>query len=210
MEPTVSKRQSNKARHRQAILEAAEQLFAARGFEGTSIEAVAAQAGLTKRTLYQYFLSKEDLYFAVAVKGGRLLTVAYEQGLASGLTALDKIRHGNRMYLQFYREHPDLFRILNYKPADSQGTEASPNAAELAMLDARRMMHFASLVEQGRADGSINADLDMRKAVFFAFFSAFSLLFTASGSDKGVWNAIQLDEEEFLNFSFDRLIDALK
>ncbi len=52
---------------RQAILQAARQVFARKGFEPATLEAVAREAGLAKGTLYLYFKNKEDLYFHTAV-----------------------------------------------------------------------------------------------------------------------------------------------
>lgn len=50
-----------------AILDAAKKLFLVRGFEGVSMEAIAAEAGVSKLTVYNHFTDKETL-FAEAVK----------------------------------------------------------------------------------------------------------------------------------------------
>ena len=50
---------------RARILAAAEELFAAAGFAGTRIDAVAARAGANKRMIYHYFGGKEALFEAV-------------------------------------------------------------------------------------------------------------------------------------------------
>lgn len=52
---------------RAAILEAAKQLFTAQGFEGVSMDAIAAEAGVSKLTVYSHFGDKDAL-FAEAVK----------------------------------------------------------------------------------------------------------------------------------------------
>lgn len=210
MESFQSKREQNKVQKKTSFLDAAEKLFMQKGFEHTSIDEVAKEAGLTKRTLYQYFLSKEDLFYAVVLKGARLLTANYEEAMKKGENALEKIRLANQVYLQFYMDYLGMFRLLNYQPANRQNLEASPHYREMGMIDGTRMMHYMNLVNDGKADGSINPDLDTRKAVFFAFFSAFSMLFAVSSSDKSMWDMIGLNEDEFLRFSFDLLADALK
>ena len=53
----------DRERRRQAILQAARQVFARKGYEPATLEAVAREAGLAKGTLYLYFRDKEDLYF---------------------------------------------------------------------------------------------------------------------------------------------------
>ncbi len=210
MKENLSKREANKAQKKETFLKAAEELFVEKGFENTSIEEVVRRAGLTKRTLYQYFQSKEDLYYAVALKGARQLYEASIDALKRGENAREKIRLANLAHLNFYKEHHDSFQILNYSPANRENSEASPHYQEIRVLDAERMMHIASLMAAGASDGSINPQLDMKKAVLFGFFSAFSLLYTFAFTDKSIWKALQLDEDEFLRFSFDLLSDALR
>src|SRR5690606_4073523 len=52
---------------RQAILEAAKALFLRRGYDGSSMDAIAAEAGVSKLTVYSHFTDKETL-FSAAVK----------------------------------------------------------------------------------------------------------------------------------------------
>lgn len=59
------RREQNRRAREQRILEAAQQVFASEGYSGATMDAVAAAAGLTKPTLYQYFASKEALFAAM-------------------------------------------------------------------------------------------------------------------------------------------------
>jgi AcrR family transcriptional regulator len=58
-------RAESKARTRAYLLEAAAALFRRHGFEGTSVEQIAEEAGYTKGALYTHFASKEDLFAAL-------------------------------------------------------------------------------------------------------------------------------------------------
>jgi AcrR family transcriptional regulator len=53
------------AERRETILAAGASLFGARGYDGTSLDDVAAAAGVTKPILYRHFASKQDLYLAL-------------------------------------------------------------------------------------------------------------------------------------------------
>lgn len=53
---------------REAILEAALQEFEARGFRETSMDRIAATAGVSKRTVYNHFVSKEALFDAISTR----------------------------------------------------------------------------------------------------------------------------------------------
>jgi AcrR family transcriptional regulator len=59
-----------KAASRDGIMDAALAVFRERGYEGTTIPAIAARAGIAQGTLYNYFPSKEKLLFACARAGG--------------------------------------------------------------------------------------------------------------------------------------------
>jgi len=50
---------------REQLLDVGRRLFAERGFEGTSIEEIAAQAGVSKPVVYEHFGGKEGLYAVV-------------------------------------------------------------------------------------------------------------------------------------------------
>jgi TetR/AcrR family transcriptional regulator, mexJK operon transcriptional repressor len=63
--PDITDRSTRK---RQEILAAAREVFTADGYVGTSMDAVAAQAGASKRTVYQYFSDKEELFAAAVLE----------------------------------------------------------------------------------------------------------------------------------------------
>jgi AcrR family transcriptional regulator len=65
--PTAAARR--KAEKREQITAAARKLFLAQGFAGTSMDAVTAEAGVSKQTLYAYFPGKIDLLAAVLYGG---------------------------------------------------------------------------------------------------------------------------------------------
>ena len=50
---------------RQKLVDVARQLFAKKGLENTTMNDIALHSGKGRRTLYTYFKSKEDIYYAV-------------------------------------------------------------------------------------------------------------------------------------------------
>ncbi|KUO02683.1 TetR/AcrR family transcriptional regulator [Streptomyces caeruleatus] len=71
--PTTKTLREGSTRKRAAILTAARELFLADGFDRTSVDAVAARAGVSKRTVYDYFGDKRTLLQAVVDGVGQSL-----------------------------------------------------------------------------------------------------------------------------------------
>ncbi len=78
-----------RARNRMAkerrILDSALKVFADQGYSGTSMDAIAALAGVSKPTLYQYFGSKEQLFTAIMVEQRDTMLGAFEEPDGLGL-----------------------------------------------------------------------------------------------------------------------------
>ncbi|HEV3380355.1 MAG TPA: TetR/AcrR family transcriptional regulator [Trebonia sp.] len=108
---------------RQQLLDIGRRLFAERGFEGTSIEEIAAQAGVSKPVVYEHFGGKEGLYAVVVDREvERLLTMV--TGLLEGAHSEPKFEAAAVGLLRYIDENTDGFRILvrDSNPGSSSGT----------------------------------------------------------------------------------------
>lgn len=79
MLPEQQTGESRSDRKRAAIVEAAIAVFQAQGFANTSMDAIAAAAGVSKRTVYNHFASKEDLFKAIASTACQRVSQGCEQ-----------------------------------------------------------------------------------------------------------------------------------
>src|SRR5271156_216964 len=86
-------------RLRQRILEAATELFLAQGYGSTTIEAVAARAGISKRTFYDRFDDKSVLFAAVVHRIIEHIRPPPEVPLIEGATLSEVLRRLARMIL---------------------------------------------------------------------------------------------------------------
>lgn len=75
------------------------QLFAANGFSATSIDAIAAQARVTKGAVYHHFASKQELFRAVYLTIESEVEAASGAAAAKGRSAIDAILRGVDAYL---------------------------------------------------------------------------------------------------------------
>lgn len=93
------------------ILEAARRVFARKGFDQTTVDDIAAAAGVAKGTLYLYFRSKREIYFEALKEGVLALHAESDRRMASGATAAQKIRAFISTRVKYFEENRDFFRI---------------------------------------------------------------------------------------------------
>ncbi|GGV67659.1 TetR family transcriptional regulator [Streptomyces longisporoflavus] len=86
--PTTKTLRAGSAQKRAAILAAARELFLADGFDRTSVDAVAARAEVSKRTVYDYFGDKQTLLQAVVDAVGESMITTIRRTLDDTLTGL--------------------------------------------------------------------------------------------------------------------------
>jgi TetR/AcrR family transcriptional regulator of autoinduction and epiphytic fitness len=79
-------------RKREAIIQAAIAEFRANGFDITSMDKIAATAGVSKRTVYNHFPSKEELFAEILNQLWARLTAEKETPYQAGLALRDQLR----------------------------------------------------------------------------------------------------------------------
>jgi len=109
---------------RQQLLDIGRRLFAERGFEGTSIEEVAAQAGVSKPVVYEHFGGKEGLYAVVVDREVSQLLSMTTGLLLEGDNTREKFLAAMVALLRYIDENADGFRILvrDSNPGSGTGT----------------------------------------------------------------------------------------
>jgi AcrR family transcriptional regulator len=137
---------------RAALLDAATALFAARGYEGTSVREITARADANLGAVTYHFGSKAALFEAVLVRALDELGRAIAAAMAQGGTALDRVERAFRAHFSFLASHADL-RGLAIQ-VFLRGAQMPPRArASLrGMVDG-----LAGVIVQGQREGSIRA-----------------------------------------------------
>ena len=145
-------------RSREAILDAAEQLFASQGFDATSLAEIGQRAGLSRGTPNYFFGSKDDLYAAVIERMFRARGVAL--GPSFGRLAdwartkdppepLDKVLSATvDGYLRFLHERPTFVAIIEREALAGGERLAAVEPASTVMEDA-----FGALRRSARSHG---------------------------------------------------------
>lgn len=97
-------------------------LFADRGFEGTTVEEIAAHAGVSKPVVYEHFGGKEGLYAVVVDREIAALLDAITGALAQGSTARGLVEKAALALLDYVENNSEGFRILVRDSPTGQST----------------------------------------------------------------------------------------
>jgi AcrR family transcriptional regulator len=101
-----------RSRTDERILEAALSLFASRGYEATSLDAIAADLGITKQTILYWFPSKEALLGAVVERSAAELAEAIEASVAGVGPGMERVEAVLRTTFRFAVRRPAVLGLL--------------------------------------------------------------------------------------------------
>lgn len=134
-------------RTRQALIEAAEVVFAEYGWEEASIVKITEEAGVSQGTFYRYFLSKQAVFDELVEDLNRRVRRAMSEGAARGTNRVEAERYGFEAFFRFTTEHPGLYRVIR------QAEFASPKA--LRMHYERIAEGYVAALEEAMESGEI-------------------------------------------------------
>jgi AcrR family transcriptional regulator len=100
---------------RRAILDAARELFVAEGFQNVSIRKIAERIEYSPAAIYGYFPSKDDIFYALAEEGFRLLGDPSKGDRREQLATLDPLPRIRAMFWRIYefsRQQPQYFALM--------------------------------------------------------------------------------------------------
>ena len=173
------------AARRQLIVDAAARCFTRSGYEGTSVDDVCREAGMSKGGLYTYFKSKEQLFAAVcaahwAAGFSQMATGLEAQPNAQarlevmGQAAFTRLGEDPRSTVELARMSLAVWNEVARNPETQAITRAGYEAWCAALEDA---------IGRGKQDGEIGADLDahMLALVLIAVFDGLQVLTAVKG-----------------------------
>ena len=159
---TIAQRRAReRARRQQEILEAAREVFFEKGIHRATMDDVAAQAEISKGTVYLYFQSKESILAHLLLEGLSILLSQLEAAYApqEPLSAEKHLRQLVEAYWQYSQTYPDYFRLLM---ALDRGRFRERVAAEMyqqILTESTRGLELAAkAIRQGTEEGVFTAD----------------------------------------------------
>jgi AcrR family transcriptional regulator len=160
------------------ILDAARQEFGEHGFSDSSIVGITQRAGVALGTFYTYFDSKEAVFGAVVRDMSDQVRDTAAPAFRDASSALDAAREGLKLFLDFAREHRDVYRIVD----ESEFVEPTAYREHYQNTAAR----IAARLVDARDKGEIAGDLSDEDLEILAWASMGANVFL--GLRYSVWS----------------------
>lgn len=179
--PTAARRNDPEA-SRTAILDAAETLFVAKGFEGVSMSEIAEQSGVAKSLIHHHFGTKEGLWAEVKKRRFGEYHAAQMALYARGTVDAETIRASMHAYFAFLCHYPQYMRLIQWMRLE-EDRECVDMVAEARRLGIERLA-------EAQRNGTVRDDVPAEHVlmVFLALCHAFSQegQFVEDGSDRRI------------------------
>ena len=143
-------REQQREAKRNAVLQAAAQLFNERGFHATSLDDIAARLSVTKPTLYYYVKNKDEILLQCVRQGLDMMLAGIEASRAAGGQAIDQLVTCMQVYARIVTQD---FGMCLIRVGDEQLPLDSRK--ELRRLKSAIDQEFRRLVAEGVAEGSL-------------------------------------------------------
>jgi AcrR family transcriptional regulator len=148
--------------NRSVLLAQAVGLFAARGYDGVTVDEIVEAAGVNKRMVYHYFGSKQEIYRAALGDVFGDLSVVEEKLIAASrkdgdpVTQMRSLVHG---YFRFLESHPAFVRLLLW---ENLAEGAHLGSVENRISKSPVLRHVEGLLAGGERRRLFRSGLDAR------------------------------------------------
>jgi AcrR family transcriptional regulator len=155
------RQQHARATTKRAILDAALSLFVSDGYAQVSIRNIAAKVEYSPGAIYSYFKSKDEIFFALAEEGFRLLGASQLQQAPSD-HPLDDIRAAAWRFYEFSKVQPQYFALVFLDRRVPRIGREYERVAFMSDLKGRLLAQMQRSIDEGIFPATVDADVGLR------------------------------------------------
>jgi AcrR family transcriptional regulator len=182
----AERRVEEKERRRAEIVDAAERLYAEKGWDSVTMDQVAKTARLSRALLYVYFRDRDELQFAIGERALGVLRERFLEAVHAHARGLDQIEAIGRAYMAYAREFPHYFDVCARYQAHTMSPDPGSNEGACGAAGDAAIAVVVGAIRTGIADGSLRADLGdpmLFAVTLWAFTHGVIQLAMAKGAD---------------------------
>jgi AcrR family transcriptional regulator len=155
----AERRVEEKERRRAEIVDAAEKLYAEKGWDSVTMDQVAKAARLSRALLYVYFRDRDELQFAIGERALEMLRTRFLEAVAEHRRGLDQVEAIGRAYMTYAQDFPHYFDVCARFQAHSMSADPGSNEGACAVAGDAAISVVVAAIRTGIADGSLRDDI---------------------------------------------------
>jgi AcrR family transcriptional regulator len=211
----AERKEKEKQIRKNDIINAAEKVFIEKGFENSTMDDIAKEAEFTKKTIYSYFKSKEELYYEIMLKGFKIVNGMLEKKLNETFneTESQKIKNMGICFLDFRCQYPGYFKaIMDYqnKEEDFQKDNESTIVGRCYEEGERTLNILKECVIKGIETGEFSNKIDPIITVFTLWSHLMGLIWLIDKKGKYISNSHGTTMSELVEGSFEIVIKSIR
>jgi TetR/AcrR family transcriptional regulator len=206
----AERRQEEKDRRRNEIVDAAETLYREIGWDAVTMDAVARKARLSRALVYVYFKDKSDLHFAIVNRAIDELAQRFTVAADGAANGAEKVLAIGRAYMRFSEELPHYFDACARLELHTPG-EVEPTPQEQLLYERGMRPHEVVIraLEAGQLDGSIRKDLGDLRVMARVLWGFSHGLMQIARTKRNVLARVGIETDQLTNQALDLLTFAL-
>lgn len=185
------------------IIDAAERLFFSKGYNNSTMDEIAKEAGFTKKTLYSYFTSKEEIYEKITERGYLILNDLFLEALEKEKNSSEilKIKAMGYSFLKFERDYSGYFKSV----FESDGSILECESLEQTTLDM-----LQKCIKDGVKKGEITDKIDCVSISLILWSSLMGFINTFSRKEKYIKDYFNKDIREVTEEGLDFILNSIR
>lgn len=205
-----NKKEAIAALHKEQIMKAAERLFSEKGFTQTTINDISKASEYSRRTIYTYYESKEDILQHIVEKGLLILKQNIEDNINQNEDFMEQYK-GICVSLSKYQN--DYSHSANHvnsaDPANFDFNSLSDTVKHILALGTEINDLLAGFIEDGKNKGIVRPDVVPMMTVYILWSSIDALLILAQTKGKFIAKQFSILENDFLDYGFRQIINSI-
>lgn len=196
--------------HKSNILSAAEKLFIEKGFENTTIDDITKHSEYSRRTIYSYFSSKEEIYCNIVLNGLVVLKNRISDAIINSSNFMDQYKAICEAMTDYFMIAPQSFNeVNNYKSNKIDIDNIPAYMKEIFTVGEEMNKDLEQFIEDGKINRFVRQNVKVKETVLILWSNISGILTLVKNKGSYIEMSTGTSISEFLKYSFDQIISSI-
>ena len=205
-----NKKEAIAALHKEQIMKAAERLFSEKGFAQTTINDISKASEYSRRTIYTYYESKEDILHHIVEKGLLILKQNIEESINLNEDFMEQYKGICFAMSKYQKDYSHSANNVNSaNSANLDFNSLSDTVKHILVLGTEINNLLAEFIEGGKNKGIVHPDVVPMMTVYILWSNIDALLVLVQTKGKFIAKQFSISEKDFLDYGFRQIINSI-